>query len=780
MRALQQVDAVSLDLAISARHMQGQYEEAERLFRDTCQSFQQRHAAATAAAPSAAEEDNGSPDATPPTPSHLPLHLRPLARTFATVMMCVRLSAVRASREKEQEVWSTYKPRPQGQHLMQVERFRLEQCAKAEKRAQALFRQMSAAGVAPTLEAYNTLLLILADAALRATVKVRRVLARMRAEGVHPDTRTLSLAICALAGEADAVRAQRVPSTGRTGISETGHRNEKKPDDQDEKGQQEEEEEAATPTAAAHVELLEEDAGVLSAEKTEKETDRVSPGELRLMHSTCELYEEALRLQALSKTAPDPLLFGAALVVMCRLHNVAKAIGIYRDCKRLRVSLSASALNELIRLLVVHRDLEAATAVFDDMGPVHGVAPALTAYNRLIFGYRTLSADRCLGLLEQMQQRGVEPDAFSYEYVLRACGYHAKGEPVDRLWKEVVTRGLRPTVRLYEALMECLQRCKRSIEAAGLVAVMEGQGLKPTDRMKALLREPLHGLTLKDELHFSQQKRAMVALASRSVDKLQGALEKQLNETYEKLDKVQRHLLATAPDAEKGGKAKAKAKAKGKGKGADADADAGSASPAELTSAMDKLQSACKSLEGKLEQIERARKSGELQEKVLEVVRRQMDEGPSMHPLQVGDDVPPLPGVDASLLQPVGSLAFDVDDDYRSDLRKGKAKARARAAADAVAKTTEGPAGADAKAKSEVEEAEEEEEVEYFPEGVDDKYLNELVALQRATSRPASKKDLAASRAAAAAAKLVAVKAGNGGSRSRSASPRSRDRSRRK
>ena len=209
-----------------------------------------------------------------------------------------------------------------------------------------------------------------------------------------------------------------------------------------------------------------------------------------------QLENELSRIQAAGARA-DMDLFQKALRSCAKLGNVSVAMALLRQMQQGPAAADASppprlAYNLVLEAAAKAGNREVATSVYHEMlsGDASNddhdddkatVGVNVFTYGQLLSLYANLGDGKAaLALLEEMAEKGVAGNAFTYTSAIDACERARLVGETDRLLKEMKERGVAPTVVTYNTIIaRRAERADTWHEALDWLAKLEASGIQP-------------------------------------------------------------------------------------------------------------------------------------------------------------------------------------------------------------------------------------------------------------------------------------------------------------
>lgn len=125
------------------------------------------------------------------------------------------------------------------------------------------------------------------------------------------------------------------------------------------------------------------------------------------------------------------------------------------------------------------RDWRRAVGLLDEMQRV-GVEPNLFSFSAAISACaKDAQWERAVALLEEMPQRGIEPDVVSYSAAITACEKGRQWERAVALLEEMQRRDVKPDVICFNAVISAFEKGGQWERALSLLEEMQRRGVAP-------------------------------------------------------------------------------------------------------------------------------------------------------------------------------------------------------------------------------------------------------------------------------------------------------------
>eukprot|EP00931_Biecheleriopsis_adriatica_P106333 TRINITY_DN8079_c3_g1_i5.p3 TRINITY_DN8079_c3_g1~~TRINITY_DN8079_c3_g1_i5.p3 ORF type:complete len:122 (-),score=24.85 TRINITY_DN8079_c3_g1_i5:105-470(-) len=118
----------------------------------------------------------------------------------------------------------------------------------------------------------------------------------------------------------------------------------------------------------------------------------------------------------------------------------------------------------------MHGEPTMTSAWTSQRGSTYDAADVKKFTKRISTYAKTKQVNKAFEVFEEMQQRGVQPNAITFNALINACGKGSQAEKAVEVFEEMQQRGLTPDVITYSALISA---CAKGSQAEKAVEVFE-------------------------------------------------------------------------------------------------------------------------------------------------------------------------------------------------------------------------------------------------------------------------------------------------------------------
>ena len=155
------------------------------------------------------------------------------------------------------------------------------------------------------------------------------------------------------------------------------------------------------------------------------------------------------------------------------------ALKTYTLMDELGTPRSTLSFNALLVACNNSRLFDRVPQLFDEMAERYGVVPDKVSYGALIKAYCGMgSPEQALGILKEMEGKGVEVTAVTFTTIVDALYKKGKGDEAERVWNEMVKKGCALDVAAYNVRISYAHGGNPE-DVKGLIEEMTAAGLKP-------------------------------------------------------------------------------------------------------------------------------------------------------------------------------------------------------------------------------------------------------------------------------------------------------------
>jgi len=182
---------------------------------------------------------------------------------------------------------------------------------------------------------------------------------------------------------------------------------------------------------------------------------------------------------------PSQVTYGILLDCCINQNNVDKAAEVFHQMTRDGCVMNTVLYTTLIKGFVRAGQLDHATHVFEQMRTGRSVPPDLITFSILIkANCDAHRLEAALQLLEAMLDFKLKPDEVVFNNLLGGCVKESRAELARKIYKDMVTAGIRPSNATFSILIQLFAKCKLLDEAVDMLRrEPAAQGISPEPRL---------------------------------------------------------------------------------------------------------------------------------------------------------------------------------------------------------------------------------------------------------------------------------------------------------
>ena len=221
------------------------------------------------------------------------------------------------------------------------------------------------------------------------------------------------------------------------------------------------------------------------------------------------LFEELLR----TEPGPNVINYNTYLLVLARHGRVEEARRLLPAMEARGVRPNAVSFNTVMAAGAAAGAWPAVRQLLDEMEATPGLAPDVVSYNTAMSALRPVvysftgapdgRAALALGLLDKMRDKGLKPDATTYNILLDVCRKSGQLEAAHALLPAMKAEGQGPDRVTYNTLAEGYLWAGRFADASALLAQAQEDGCRPDTVTPRLELTALAGLRRDAEVEAS-------------------------------------------------------------------------------------------------------------------------------------------------------------------------------------------------------------------------------------------------------------------------------------